>query len=242
MTSFYRILIFCFLLFKTHPQFSVSGEVIYGFLPNDIQVDDKNKNDFYKAFEQMNTLASDINFVLKFNHNESFFGVEDQMESDLNKTAVSYAKSVISKGSYYFNKEKNILLRESFILDKNTLIKSHPSELKWTLSKESKMIDNYLCFKASRNIEVINSSGNHKFVIEAWYCPEIPLSFGPTDFNGLPGLILEARSTHYTFYVKSIKINYDKELTINPLKSNKIITEDEYSEELKGIRSNFGKE
>lgn len=53
----------------------------------------------------------------------------------------------------------------------------------WKLSDESKVINSFNCKKAE-----INYKGRNWV---AWYTTEIPLSYGPYKFSGLPGLIIK---------------------------------------------------
>lgn len=48
------------------------------------------------------------------------------------------------------------------------------------ITQESKKIGDFICYKAiTKNKRVV------------WFTPEIPLQFGPKQYRGLPGLILE---------------------------------------------------
>ena len=210
-----------------------SGNIIYGFQENHISSEEKDKNkELYGLLNKMNSATKHLNFILQFNENESLFFLENQMENDLNPLAISYAKRIISKGKYYYNHEKEILLRETDIYGDNTIIQSNPENLKWTLTNESKYIDNYITYKAITTITKQNTSGKSHFKIEAWYTPEIQIPYGPNGYNGLPGLILELKDVNYTFYVKKIKIQQNETLHITPLNSKKIITEEEHLKNL----------
>jgi len=57
-------------------------------------------------------------------------------------------------------------------------------EMEWTIGDSIKSILGYECIMAKSNY--------HGREWTAWFTPEIPASFGPWKFHGLPGLILEA--------------------------------------------------
>lgn len=62
----------------------------------------------------------------------------------------------------------------------------------WIVSTETKKIDNYLCYKADYIFEFKSWQGKQMTKkITAWFAPELPYSFGPGKYFGLPGLILE---------------------------------------------------
>ncbi len=61
------------------------------------------------------------------------------------------------------------------------------SEMEWDIIEDSTAnILGYECIKAE--------SDYHGRKWEAWFSPEIPMSFGPWKFHGLPGLILKAEA------------------------------------------------
>ncbi|TBR19200.1 MAG: GLPGLI family protein [Chitinophagaceae bacterium] len=91
----------------------------------------------------------------------------------------------------YMNFEKKILLKQRQLVpdeEQNFLITEKSMEIpNWTLSPESKVINNFLCKKAS----CLSMAGTKT---EVWYTEEIPVSVGLVSFCGLPGLILETES------------------------------------------------
>jgi GLPGLI family protein len=227
--------VLCLLLYNSIFLPDTSGEIIYGIIPNNISNEKKaDKKEFFEVFDYLNESILNLNFSLKFNQNESIFGLEKQMESDINKMSVSYAENIATKGQYYYNIEKNELLREAKSYSKYTLVKSIPSEIKWTITKESKIISGYLCYKATRIKTKTNNFKQNNFLVEAWFCPEIPLSFGPTEYNRLPGLILELRAPLFTFFAKKINLNSKKQ-NIIPLKSKNIISEEDDIKNFQGL-------
>ncbi|AFR35079.1 GLPGLI family protein [Riemerella anatipestifer] len=72
-------------------------------------------------------------------------------------------------------------------------------KLEWKISSTTKKIGDYLAVKATTRY----SGRNY----EAWFTQEIPFSYGPYLFQGLPGLILEIRDTanHYAFTLFKIE-------------------------------------
>lgn len=75
----------------------------------------------------------------------------------------------------------------------------------WQLKTESKLISGFLCYKAISTIRNVN--------IEAWYCPEIPVSIGPNEYRGLPGLILEVSRGKLKYL--ATKIDFGKNITFD---------------------------
>ncbi|WP_179315915.1 GLPGLI family protein [Winogradskyella undariae] len=91
--------------------------------------------------------------------------------------------------------------------------------------KRNKKISSYTCYKAILNYK-------NKDVI-FWYTPEISTRFGPKNFSGLPGAILEIQYGYFSFSATNIELNIKSdELSIEKPKG-KLVTKDEYDEMLK---------
>lgn len=82
------------------------------------------------------------------------------------------------------------LLRDTVVYSLQTLagvpfaIKSLYPVINWQIEDSVKNINGYLCQKAT------GKSYGRNYI--AWFCTDIPYSFGPRRLGGLPGLILEA--------------------------------------------------
>lgn len=139
-------------------------------------------------------------------------------------------------GGLYKNHITREYLKEANLFGKKFLIKDSLKDIDWELSSESKKIGGYDVFKA---IAVVNNEP-----VTAWYTEEIPVSDGPGDYYGLPGLILEAENETLSYH--AMKISFDsitfdiekpskgKEVTI----AEYIKTREEKLEELKSGNGN----
>ena len=83
---------------------------------------------------------------------------------------------------YYtdFNSSETIDYIEFF--GKEFLIKGEKKQIDWKITPDQKQVGSYLCMKAVHQ--------DSTQTIEAWFTPMIPVSAGPEDYAGLPGLIL----------------------------------------------------
>ena len=106
--------------------------------------------------------------------------------------------------------KKDSVYSESMFLDSNKLVKN-TLLTNWTITSETKKIDNYLCFKATTIFEVDNGVKKNIVPVTAWFCPSLPYSFGPVGYGGLPGLILELQVRKSWFAVS--KIDFDSKVT-----------------------------
>lgn len=100
-------------------------------------------------------------------------------------------------------------------------------EMEWTIGDSTKSILGYECIMATTNY--------HGREWTAWFSPEIPASFGPWKFHGLPGLILEAvdAANIYLFEATGLK-KCSKEIT--PLYSKSDYSRADRKEMLKAAR------
>lgn len=99
----------------------------------------------------------------------------------------------------------------------------------WKLVDEKKVINTYKCKKA------IGVYGKRKWI--AWYTDDIPISEGPYNFKGLPGLIVEI-SDEKEFY--HFTLNYLKKSKVPIVPISRSLETDYYkfSEKRKDVRDN----
>lgn len=93
-------------------------------------------------------------------------------------------------------------------MSKKYLVIDKPENTKWVLSNERKQILGYECRKATSNFR------GTKWIV--WYAMKINISEGPWKLNGLPGLIMEAKSVDgmFEFISRKIHINPTTNLPI----------------------------
>lgn len=81
--------------------------------------------------------------------------------------------------------------------------------------------------------------------VEAWYTPQIPVSHGPAEYYGLPGLILEVSAGNTTMLCAKIVMNPKEKLKIEAPDKGKEITKSEYQKTIQGkmleMRNNRGR-
>lgn len=95
-------------------------------------------------------------------------------------------KIVLPVVSFYLTSNNQNLYANYFDRDDNKLVcyKDELPEITWKIyDNETKKIGDYSVIKATC---IFRGSE-----IEAYFCPELPINFGPWKFKGLPGLILE---------------------------------------------------
>jgi GLPGLI family protein len=164
-----------------------------------------------------------VKFELVANKTASYFKMLENIKNE--ETTFATAFSGASTAFYTISDSlSNIKYINSYLGEYRV---SYKDKTEWKLENETKLIDNYLCYKATSVEVVVNSEGTFKHAIIAWYCPSIPFSYGPKGFNGLPGLILELQVRNITWGATKIELSKEDKIIEKPTKG-KLITEDEY--------------
>ena len=162
-------------------------------------------------------------------------------------------------GVYYKNTKDKVFIQEREIFGKEFLIKDSLQVYDWQLGTETKQIGDYLCYKATAVVpfdltdfknmtrkeakdekerEAQENSTNFldmidvptEVVITAWYTPQIPISQGPSNYWGLPGLIMEVSSGKTTILCSKLVINPKDKKEIKIPKNGKVVTQEEFQE------------
>lgn len=165
-------------------------------------------------------------FDLIFNKRESYYSMQTQM-SDTNDFKQKIANIFFGDGTSSYVKrdsKESVNLVEAY--GEKFLIPIQ--KWKWVLTQEKKIISNYICFKAKTSYIVKNSKGDFVKNVVAWYSPEINYPFGPKDFNGLPGLILELYDSNLKYVIKELSFKNTSKRINKPTRGKKISQEEFY--------------
>ena len=83
-------------------------------------------------------------------------------------------------------------------------------------------------------------------IVTAWYTLDIPVSHGPGNYWGLPGLILEVAYGNTNILCTKIIMNPKNKIEINEPKKGKVVTQKEYDiiieKKMKEMRERFRNE
>lgn len=198
------------------------------------QIDEEYKvsrPEYYKKIQLIQQKAeemlNDIEFTLSFCENESFFEVNDFLDTE-NNALYALAIGPYGSGKYYNNIIKDEYYCQLDAYGDKFLIKNH--KIIWELFNETKKIGKYVCYKAKTVKLTKGRNGIIKTPITVWYTSEIPIPFGPIGYGGLPGLILELEIKDAKFFADKVVLNPTKQITINKLRDGIKLTKDEFEE------------
>lgn len=165
--------------------------------------------------------SSQRDYTLKFNVQESLWKEEAKLDPVSSPASNSGMQIRISTGNptAYMNPGKNEFLEETEIFGKKFLIEDELETFAWKISGETKKIGDYTVMKAEyqniteqASISLTDSEQKTVKVMDttqviAWYTPEIPVSQGPDNTWGLPGLILELENGNISYLCTKIELN-----------------------------------
>ena len=126
-------------------------------------------------------------YQLSFDKSISFFERLEKNPDDIQKTVSSdngiTQKFTVTKRKDWCLNTKTGFYFLQFISNHSFVVKENDFNWNWKIEDETKKIGGYNCKKATTRFRGWN--------YVAWFAPEIPVSYGPWKFHGLPGLILE---------------------------------------------------
>lgn len=137
-----------------------------------------------------------------FFNNDKFKNISKVVkdENDDSSFHVFTSVDVGDSSTLIYNKIGNGISLNLLDNGKPIVIQDNDVKFDWKLTDETKTIQNFKCTKAT-----VDFRGRQYIV---WFTTDIPVSFGPWKFHGLPGLILEVHDVDDLFAWSATKIKY----------------------------------
>ena len=191
-------------------------------------------------------------FTLTFDKEASLFVEEEQLDA-ISGATDSWGKN-FSAGENYKNVKINSQIQQQEFYGKKFLIKDVLQPIDWTLGSTTKKIGNYTCYKATTFIptddllwysfswsrmrkpedatesDEVSETQVEVTQVEAWYTPQIPVRHGPSDYWGLPGLILEVSAGDTTMLCTKIVLNPNEKTEIKAPRKGDVLAKAEYQD------------
>ena len=191
-------------------------------------------------------------FTLTFDKEASLFVEEEQLDA-ISGATDSWGKN-FSAGENYKNVKNNSQIQQQEFYGKKFLIKDILQPIDWTLGSATKKIGNYTCYKATTFIptddllwysfswsrmrkpedatesDEVSETQVEVTQVEAWYTPQIPVRHGPSDYWGLPGLILEVSAGETTMLCTKIVLNPNEKIEIKAPRKGDVLAKAEYQD------------
>ncbi len=162
---------------------------------------------------------SKSSMVLIFNQNISSYKISENQGGDLRVKSLGEGT-----GKNYFKDLSNhSYISQADILGKPFLISDILKKIDWKLTGNGKQINKMNCQKATAIVG--------KYEVEAWFTLEIPVSSGPANYWGLPGLIVELKEKGgKTFTFKEFKEEKPSDAEMLTPTEGKKVSQKEYDE------------
>jgi GLPGLI family protein len=220
---------------------------------NSIGDNSKEKDpEMQKMLEEALKNASEKQYTLSFNKHECIYEENQTLEKPKPKNdAMMVRVSFSGAGKKYLNLKTKTEIIEDEIFETEFLIINPLLQTNWQLIDETKKIGEYTCYKAQVVIPVSEKElQNYKDFLKqnekkqtlfqikepkpktviAWYAPEIPVSFGPNNYFGLPGLILEIKEDEMIIMCTKVQFGNTNKGTIKVPQNGKKVTQKEFDE------------
>ncbi len=195
-----------------------------------------------KAIMQMLAPYLKKEYTLTFSKTNSLYREVEKLQQNQMPFSDIIGSVMGTGGVFYKNVQSSESLRQLEFMGKMFLVTDTLEKLDWKLGKESKMIGSYTCYKATATREVteksISSSAESDelkeedekklITITAWYTPQIPVSQGPDNYWGLPGLIMEINDGTTTILCSQVVLNPKEKVEIKRPKEGEKVTQQEF--------------
>ncbi len=120
----------------------------------------------------------------------------------------------------YYNLEKSNIIEQKEFMTRYFIIEGDIETPAWKIAQEKRKILDYVCMSAEMEID--------SQIVKAWFAPQIPISVGPDQYYGLPGLILAVEKNGETILLASSieKSLPSEDVIIKPNEGKKVTNEE----------------
>ena len=193
-----------------------------------------------KMMEERMAKALQREFELTFNRGESLYKEIEELEKDDHRGPRFMTMMVGGGGTLYKDVVNGTYLDKVEFFGKQFLISDTLEKLNWKLEKGTKAIGKYQCNKAtaervvtltrSESVDGVSkdSTFSDTITITAWYTMQVPVSNGPAQYGGLPGLIMELNDGTTTMLCVRVSLKPGEEVSIKKPDGGDKVTQDEY--------------
>ena len=186
-------------------------------------------------------------YILTFNKSESTFKEDEKI--DAISGATDSWGGYFSRGYQYRNTKDQKIVQSQEFYGKRFLVTDEDYKIAWEMGSETKQIGQYTVYKATATVPTDEvawynfnwsdlrpkkdpETGEVKertTTVVAWYTPQIPVTHGPGEYWGLPGLILEVKYGDTILLCSEVTINAKESVAIEAPEKGEEITKKDYT-------------
>jgi GLPGLI family protein len=215
----------------------------------DIKIDSTQAGGMQDEIMAMLKKQFEKTYILTFDKEESLYKEEESLAPPSVGGSMVFISNMGGSGELYKNIKAQRYVQQSDLLGKMFLIQDSLKTNAWKLQGETKNIGTYTCFKATLEREVesdLDDGSKEMQTVTAWYTPQIPVSNGPEQFQGLPGLILELSYDSQTILCSKISLNPSKPIKIKEPTGGDSVSQSEFDaimdKKMKEMESQYGRD
>jgi GLPGLI family protein len=213
----------------------------------DIQLDGQGMDpEMQKRVQAMLAKQSQKEYTLAFDAYSSLFTLNEALDSSPQQQGGMMFIGISADGGgdeVYKNTKEKRFTSQRDLFGKAFLVKDQLASNEWKLTKETKQIGQYTCYKATydreqesfQSISINNEEENKTetttktITVEAWYTPDIPVAHGPQMYWGLPGLVMEVKNGGSTIICTEVVLNPKDKIDIKEPSKGKTVNEEEFT-------------
>ncbi|MAW94448.1 MULTISPECIES: GLPGLI family protein [unclassified Leeuwenhoekiella] len=230
--------ILCTLTFYICSAQKWSGSITY---KKEIAPPENQGNIVFISNKDISSAFDDLRYVLRFNSEAALFEKIDVMGRDDTRAYTYAVRSGGGKGKYYTPLDQNYSLHQVDYIGELFLVKrNHPD---FEITNETKMIGDYQCRKAFYT--TLRKAPNKdtedvQFTAVVWFTPAIPVSLGPLNFSGLPGMVLQVELGRVSYTATELNLSTEINLEIEKPEKGIAIEEKDLARTLRKMLRNLG--
>ena len=196
-------------------------------------------------------LSEPVNYDLFFDKNQSIYKQQQKLDATQSGgrggmwTQIGGGSQNITHTNLVTRKQTN----QQDLFGKMFLVKKDVKTPEWNFTGESKQIGQYTAYEATytemQNPPQFRMSfgrrGNNdeekekeqekiEVTVSVWFTPDIPISAGPDDYFGLPGLVLMAQDNNKALVCTEVQMNPKDKIKLTPPKKGDEVTWKEFNE------------
>lgn len=172
-------------------------------------VEEIDSEEAQKIFKETVLLMNDFQFELLANKDVALFKMKKQLASENISPYIHNLAVVSCDGNevWYVDKPNNtkIIVKQGY---GEPVCLTYDQENKWKIESSQKQIGDFNCYKAT----TVRQEGQRTVEVTAWFTNDLPYSFGPFGFDGLPGIILELQFSSMVYTASTINLNKKKKI------------------------------
>lgn len=204
-----------------------------------------------KQFTERMKSGMEKSYTLTFNRTASYYEENEKLEAPGGGGFRFRFGGGEEAGKFYKNIKDQNYTKQIEMYSKLFLIKDELKTPEWKMEAETKKIGNYTAYKATLTTPIDTTgagemarmfsrnrngqSGTPREIptektVVAWYTLDIPVSQGPAEYWGLPGLILEIEQERSTLVCSKIIMNATDVVEVKAPEKGKDINQKDFDE------------